>query len=308
MRRCAFALALTLAAGCVSHASEFDGTWVFRASGLNILKLTLSTEHGVVSGSITKPKSLSLDEDGEVTQIGPGVTTLPVQKSKLEPKRLELTIDGDLFVMTITGRDTASFAIEHIRPLNLGRVAGDGSAVVLATSLPEPKYPPKITALREQLRSMVKEDQDARMAFNVPQMDAVDQKNRPVILEIFGKYGWITRPLAGKDAAHDFWLLVQHQNLDLQERLLAALESAARAGEASMKDYAYLYDRVQVGQGKPQHWGSQVKCVDGKPVLSPVDDLAGLDARRKELFLPPIAEYLQMDYLVQNCKEQTKKP
>jgi hypothetical protein len=79
------------------------------------------------------------------------------------------------------------------------------------------------------------------------------------------------------------------------------MEQAAKSGEASMSDYAYLYDRVQVGLGKPQHWGSQTKCVNGKPVLDPVDDPAGLAQRRKELFMMPIEDYLKMDYLVKFC-------
>jgi hypothetical protein len=73
-----------------------------------------------------------------------------------------------------------------------------------------------------------------------------------------------------------------------------------------MKDYAYLCDRVQIGEGKPQHWGSQVKCENGNPALSPVDDMSGLDARRKELFLQPIAEYLQIDYLLKSCQASVK--
>jgi len=299
-------LLMMFAATCARRSSDFDGTWIYRSNGQNILKLTLTTENGVVTGSVTKPKGLSIDEDGEVTRLGPDQATLPVQKSKLERNRLELTIDGDPFVMTLTDGNRATLAIPTIRPLDLERAPGDSSAVVLATSLPEPNYSQGIRALREQLRAMVTEDQDARMAFDSSRMDAIDKKNRPTILEIFAKYGWVTRSLAGQDAAHNFWLLVQHQNLDLQQRLLPALEKAAKSGDASMRDYAYLYDRVQIGEGKPQRWGSQVKCENGKPVLSPVEDPAGLDARRKELYLPPIGEYLQIDYLVRSCKEQKK--
>jgi hypothetical protein len=31
-----------------------------------------------------------------------------------------------------------------------------------------------------------------------------------------------------------------------------------------------------------------------------------MDARRKELFMPPVREYLQMDYLVKFCAQQGK--
>jgi uncharacterized protein DUF6624 len=287
------------------QSSDFDGTWVLRLNGQNIFKLTLGTQHGLVSGSLSKPKKLTIDQDGDVTDIGPDQVTLPVQNSKLHLGQLELTIDGDRFVMTLSAHDRAQLALEGMRPWNLKR-ASYSSAVILASSLSEPHYPEAIRTLREQLRAMVKEDQDARLAFDDARMDAIDAKNRPEVLRLVSKYGWVTKSLAGKDAAHDFWLLVQHQTPDIQRRLLSALEKAAKTGNASMTDYAYLYDRVQVGLGKPQHWGTQTKCRDGKPVLDPVDDPVGLDARRKELFLPPIAEYLKSAYLVKVCADAKK--
>ena len=192
-----------------------------------------------------------------------------------------------------------------MRPWRLDRVA-DGATMVLATSLREPEYSQEIRNLREQLHAMVEEDQAARLKFDQPRMEAADRKNRGEVLRIFDQYGWVTNSLAGKDAAHDFWLLVQHQTPEIQQRLLSAMEKAVKAGDASMTDYAYLYDRVQVGLEKPQRWGTQTKCVDGKPVLDPVEDRANLDARRKELLLPPILDYLQQDYLVKFCAQSGK--
>ena len=245
--------------------------------------------------------------------MGPDQTTLPVQKATLNGRQLELTIDGDRFAMLREGRDRASLVMEAdtpggfagMQPWHLERAAG--ADVVLATQLPEPEYPPEIRTLRGQLHAMVKEDQDARMAFDLPRMEAADEKNRAEVLRIFDRYGWVTKSLAGKDASHNFWLLVQHQTPEIQQRMLPALEKAAKGGDASMSDYAYLYDRVQMGLGKPQHWGTQAKCENGKPVLYPVDDPAGVDARRKELFLPPVAEYLRMDYLVKSCAQSGNK-
>jgi hypothetical protein len=208
-------------------------------------------------------------------------------------------------VMTLQGHDEASLEIAdmpYMRPWRLDR-SPDGSKVTLATGLPEQNYPQEIRALRQQLRSMVTEDQDARLAFNQARWEAVDTKNRPEVLRIFERYGWVTNSLAGKDASHDFWLLVQHQTPEIQQRLLPTLEKAAKDGNASMSDYAYLYDRVQMGLGKPQHWGSAVKCENGKPVLYVMDDPSGLDARRKALFLMPVREYLQLDYIVKSCAQ-----
>ena len=286
-------------------ASDFAGTWVLKSNGQAIFKLVLTTDGDGIKGALTKPSQLAIDQDGDITKIGPEQETLPVQKARLDAGRLELTIDDDQFVMTLENRDHASLRMPGIRPWRLERVP-NGSSVVLATRLPEPDYSPDIRALREQLKQMVKEDQDARFAFDDARMEGVDTKNRAAVLRMFERYGWITNSLAGKDAAHDFWLLVQHQAPEIQQRLLPALEKAAKSGEASMTGYAFLYDRVQTGLGKPQRWGTQVKCENGKPVLFPVDDPAGLDTRRKELFLQPIAEYLKVDYIVQSCAHRGK--
>jgi hypothetical protein len=243
---------------------------------------------------------LVLDQDGDVTEIGPDQIMHSVRGSRLSRKELELAIDGDRFVMVLEDRDHASLAPAGMRPWKLERWSGHRAAI-LASSLPEPDYPAEILALRERLRAMAKEDQDARLAFDEVRTEAVDAGSRPEVLRIFETYGWVTKSLAGKAAANDFWLLVQHQTIDLQQRFLPALAKAAQTGEASMSHYAYLYDRVQVRLGKPQHWGTNIECKDGKPVAAPVDDPAGLDARRKELFMLPMSEYLKAGYLVELC-------
>lgn len=287
------------AAGAAQQSSSFAGVWVLRVNGQNIFKLTLVTERGAVTGSLTKPTQLSIDQDGAITSIGPAQVTLAVQRAKVHGKEVELTID-DRFVMVLEDRDRATLALEGLRPWMVTRVPA-GSTVMLASRMKTPDYPRAIRALRRRLRAMVKEEQEARLAFDEARIAAADAKNQPEVLGIFARYGWVTNSRAGRDAAHDFWLLVQHQTPAIQRRLLPALADAAQHGDASMSDYAYLYDRVQVGLGKPQRWGSQTSCQDGKPVLAAVEDPAGLDARRKELFMPPIAEYLKIDYLVKAC-------
>jgi len=133
-----------------------------------------------------------------------------------------------------------------------------------------------------------------------------DARNRPELLRIFDRFGWVTNSLAGKDAAHNFWLLVQHQTPEIQQRLLSAVEKAAKDGNASMSDYVYLYDRIQMGLGKPQPWGTQFKCENGKPVLYQVDDRAGLDNRRKALFMLSVRDHLKLDDLIKYCAQTGK--
>jgi hypothetical protein len=298
-----FVLLSLLAMTCV--ASDFDGTWVHRIQGRNIFKLELTTEGGRTKGSLTKPKQIDFS-GGEISHITAAQVTHRVQEANIRGGQLELKINGDVMTMTLQGPGRASLLIMEALPsFELERIP-DGSVVSIATSLPQPDYPAGILELRRHLESMVKADQDVRLKFDDAGMKAVDDKNRTEVMHIFEQYGWVTNSLAGKDASHNFWLLVQHQTPEIQRRLLPELEKAAKAVDASMSDYAYLYDRVQIGLGRPQHWGSSVSCKNGKPVLDSVDDLAGLDARRKEIFLMPIDEYLKESYLKKMCAKSRK--
>ncbi|MCP4246955.1 MAG: hypothetical protein GY778_07885, partial [bacterium] len=56
---------------------------------------------------------------------------------------------------------------------------------------------------------------------------------------------------------------------------------------------AYLTDRVLVQEGKPQRYGTQFFAKDGVFKLNPIEDEAYVDARRKEVGLGPLAEYVK---------------
>jgi Family of unknown function (DUF6624) len=293
--------------------NDFAGTWVFRYHGQTILTLTLSARDSRIEGSVTRPKILEIDQDADVTKIGAGQETLPVTKAQVKAGKLSMTIEGDDCLMALEGPGRASLSFNWqrppgsplVRPWPLERAA-PGEPIVLATSLRERDYSPDIQALRRELEAMVKQDQDARMKFNMSEADAIDASNRPEVLRIYERYGWVTTSLAGKDASQNFALLIQHQLPEIQQRLLPALEKAAQAGDATMNSYAYLYDRVQMGLNRPQRWGTQAICENGKPALYQVEDPSGLNARRMELFMAPVEEYLSVDYLVRSCAQSGK--
>jgi hypothetical protein len=164
--------------------------------------------------------------------------------------------------------------------------------------------------LREELRRMVKDDQDARMTIieltkKKEQSDPetlkkqhekcqeLDRKHTARLKEIVAKHGWPGKSLVGTDGAHDAWLLVQHADLDraFQKRCLELMEAAAAKDEVSRQDFAYLTDRVLVGEGKKQRFGTQFKEEKGAMVPQPIEDEANVDKRRAAIGLPPLAEY-----------------
>jgi hypothetical protein len=115
--------------------------------------------------------------------------------------------------------------------------------------------------------------------------------------------GWPARSTAGDSAQQAAWLILQHSpDTAWQAAMLPDLERLASSGELPTPDVALLTDRILVHRGQPQRYGSQFDMADGRLVPEPVVDLAGLDARRASVGLPPMAEYVRM------LAEQTKLP
>jgi hypothetical protein len=169
-------------------------------------------------------------------------------------------------------------------------------------ALPPPKDDP------EKLVRMQKLDQAPRVALGtidfskIPtaerqnamsaiwrQISPIDEANQKALLGMLPPQGWFTISRYGSDAAKAAFLIVQHANLDVQERFLPRLEPLAAKGEVEAGDYALMFDRVAVREGRPQRYGSQYRCEGGKWVLYPLEDLARVDAWRQSVGLSSFA-------------------
>jgi Family of unknown function (DUF6624) len=135
-----------------------------------------------------------------------------------------------------------------------------------------------------------------------PQADSVtaalaasDAPRLERIKAIVAERGWPGRRLVGDDAAHAAWLLVQHAPLDYQKQVLPLLLAAVGRDDARAGDGALLQDRVLVGEGKPQLYGTQTHfpATPGPPVLEPISNEACVDVRRQSVGLEPLRDYLR---------------
>jgi hypothetical protein len=299
-RLLAIVVGVTVIGACTRREREespFAGTWILKYQGRNLLSLTISVDRQRISGSFLRPAHFQYDQDGDFSAISAEHKRETVVGPTIATNRLEFVTgtgaDRDKFSMRLTDPDHARLVLVDapLPPMSLERARlGDRDIAVW----PEQHFSNEVVALRAILKRITDEDQEVRTrpSLSPTEETAVDRRHRPEIDRIHEQYGWLKASVAGKDAAHMFWLLVQHQDAELQRRLLPEMERATSEREASRADYALLYDRVMVGEGKLQRWGSQTKCVDGKAVLDPVEDPASLDDRRRALFMQPVEHYL----------------
>lgn len=68
--------------------------------------------------------------------------------------------------------------------------------------------------------------------------------------------------------------------------VLTRMEPLAREQEANGRDFALLFDRVAMFEGRPQRYGSQVICKDGVGSFHAIEDDAAVDDLRHEVGHP----------------------
>lgn len=154
--------------------------------------------------------------------------------------------------------------------------------------------------VKERLQEMVNRDQEARQKYfmimnaqNVSEIKKIlqleyDLPNTQTLKTIIQVYGWPKESIFGKQASDNAWLIAQHADHDIefQDKCLALL-----AKDTNTRNYAFLYDRVQVNRHRPQRYGTQLDH-NHKPLLCEYED-ARTDIERAKMGLEPLAHYLQ---------------
>ena len=126
-----------------------------------------------------------------------------------------------------------------------------------------------------------------------PEMQAVHDANAAELETILAERGWPTRTMVGDDGVEAAWRIVQHAIAwpDLLRRVLPLLEAAAVNGDLPAWQPAFLSDRIRTFEGRAQLYGTQFDWDEnGEMSPLPIEDPAGVDARRLQIGLPPLAE------------------
>lgn len=153
-------------------------------------------------------------------------------------------------------------------------------------------------AAREWTKGMSSLTADEIEAY-ATEMERVDSLNQAIVFEMLDKDGWPSN-LSNK-ANQAIWIVIDHSNLAFQRKYLYLVKEKAEECILEKADYAILNDRVLMGEGKPQIYGTQIKMnatiVDDEIAMQfflwPVENPIALDSLRNTMGLSPIKEYLQ---------------
>lgn len=164
--------------------------------------------------------------------------------------------------------------------------------------------------LVKRLDSIYKDDQGLRHQLdtvekkygaNSPEMNALwksmlekDSLNLIKVKAILDQYGWLGSDVVSESGNSTLFLVIQHADLATQQKYLPMMRQAVKNGKARGASLALLEDRVALGEGRKQVYGSQISR-DPKTSLYYLANLADpdhIDERRAAVGLGPLADYV----------------
>ena len=173
----------------------------------------------------------------------------------------------------------------------------------------------KLPAVAKQIDLMIEHDQSVAkrhidlMNQNI-KSDAPEMKNlmdewktvgdadKIQLKTLFKENGFLGYSEVGEQSSHNFLQMVQRMDTDstFQQEVLVMMKKQIEKANASPIEFAYLTDRVNLNQAKPQVYGTQLKINEKGTSYEPktVIDLKNLNKRRAEIGLGTIEEAISI--------------
>lgn len=127
------------------------------------------------------------------------------------------------------------------------------------------------------------------------EMQQVHRENAERLDALVKQHGWPGISSVGLEGSRAAWLVAQHAICTpvLQRKFCDLLERAAKNGDVPKRQAALLSDRILFNEGKPQVYGTVLDWDEHGELSCSISDPGSVDARRREVGLPPLAEELR---------------
>jgi hypothetical protein len=131
-------------------------------------------------------------------------------------------------------------------------------------------------------------------------MGIQDPINLGIVTHILDTYGWIGTDSIGPAGSTTLWAVIQHADLDVQQKYLPLMRTAVQQGRAHASELAYLEDRVALQEGKKQSYGTQFRLDEktNKYYVAPIEDEPNVNHRRAAIGLEPLEDYARENGIV----------
>lgn len=137
-------------------------------------------------------------------------------------------------------------------------------------------------------------DRDALDTVVADEVRVVDDANTGYLREHLPSDGWFHRNRDGEQVTSDAWLIAQHSSdMRFQSTVAARMAPLVESGEVLGSHFALIYDRTEMFAGRPQVYGSQVACKDGRWQPFQIREPASVDVRRHQFGMVPLADYMK---------------
>jgi hypothetical protein len=124
-------------------------------------------------------------------------------------------------------------------------------------------------------------------------MLSYDRQNLAQVELLIAQYGWMGTSFVGERGNVAQWLVIQHADLETQEKYLPLLRKSVAAYESRPSNLALMEDRVLMRHGKKQLYGSQISINPdtGAQEVWQIEDEKNVNVRRAALGMEPMEDY-----------------
>ncbi len=167
--------------------------------------------------------------------------------------------------------------------------------------------------LKKELLDIYKSDQlyraemakvkptDIRIVELVHKQDSLDANNLKRVAAVLDSMGYPKRHSLGDSAGLATFFVIQHADINYQQKYLPLFEQAAKEEEIAWKHVVYMIDRVRLGKGQKQLYGTQIQPVKDavtgfltdKAEIAPIEDEENINARRANVGLGTIEQQVK---------------
>jgi hypothetical protein len=136
-----------------------------------------------------------------------------------------------------------------------------------------------------------------------------DSINSIKIKTILDEHGWLGPNVIGNQGNSTLFLVIQHSDLETQEKYLPMMREAVKNGNARASNLALLEDRVALRKGEKQIYGSQVARDQktGEYYVLPLIDPDNVNQRRNEVGLGTLQDYISNWGMTWDVEDYKKK-